>query len=575
MEKLKIEASGDTIIPAKDRLKQWLDHHPDIPEFNLRPINKPELRKILKKLKGNRSSGIDFIDGFSIKLAAPIIEDILLHLVNLTIIKSKFPQFWKSSKINPHFKKGERTNGENYRPVSDIIFVSKICESAVFGQTFQHFQSNHLWHPNHHGFKPNHSTATALAHLYDLWVMGAEDTEFTAALLLDLSAAFDVVDHQILLDKLELYKFSPSTINWFRTYLENRTQYVMVESRLSDPLKVGAQGVPQGSLLGPLCFIIFYNDFPTAREEGESVLYADDDTDNVKDPDPEALQQKIQHEANLSTAWVKDNKLVCSGGKTKLLIIGTKELRRSRIKQKISINVAGHIVEETQSEKLLGLVINNTMTWTNHLHGSEEHKGLLPKLSQRAGIIRKLTKVMPPDRLRMVANGVFFSLLSYGIQIFGSVSGLDSYAESTGRFQALTRDDSHKIQTVMNVVLRSLTKLDGYTPIWFLLKTSGFLSFHQMCAHSTLKSAHKIMTSKLPEYLHKKLVESTQVAVRPRREEPNPRSSYKLSLSRESFLHQASQLYSKLPMEIRNIPNFVVFKKKSRIWVKANIAIYM
>ena len=165
------------------------------------------MRKILKKLKGNRSCGNDFIDGFSIKLAAPIIEDILLHIVNLSINESKYPQFWKMSKINPHFKKGDRTNGENYRPVSDIIFVSKIAEAAVFEQVYHHFTENDLWHPNHHGFRPGHSTVTALAQLQSIWIEASEQKRFTAALLLDLSAAFDVVDHAILLDKLKLYGF--------------------------------------------------------------------------------------------------------------------------------------------------------------------------------------------------------------------------------------------------------------------------------------------------------------------------------------------------------------------------------
>ena len=568
---LRAQVSEDADVDPNVRLRQFLDKRDqEIPMLTLKKISLRTLRKILKKRKGNRSCGIDFIDGYSIKLAAPLIEDVLLHLVNLSIEKSQYPKLWKVNKVSPHFKKGDKTKGENWRPVTDIVFVSKLAEAAVFDQVADHFSANKLWHPNHHGFRPNHSTGTALSQLYDLWIRNAEDTKLTAALLLDLSAAFDVVDHHILLEKLKLYNFSDETISWFKSYLEDRRQIVVIESKLSDPKDVGDQGVPQGSLLGPILFLVFYNDFPDVREDGSSILYADDDTDNVSDKDPDILEQKIQHEANRSTAWVHDNKLVCSGKKTKLLIVGTKDLRNSKLKDKVfKIKVAGHEVTESESERLLGLTVNNTMTWEHHLYGNTEHRGLVSKLSQRAGLIRRLSHVMPRDRLTIMAEGIFFSLLNYCLEVFSNVWGLETYDDTSRHNTAFRKEDNQKLQVLVNKVLRSLTGLDRDTSTSVLASTSGQLSVHQRTALFTVMSVHKTLKNKEPVYSHSRLnhiQEQDQLA-----RSNCKRVECKLSISRGGFFYRGSRLYNQLPVSLAKTTSVPVFKKNAKQWIRDNI----
>ena len=190
---------------------------------------------------------------------------------------------------------------------------------------------------------------------------------------------------------------------------------IQVELKHSDPDDVDERGIPQDSILGLLIFIFFNNKFPANSTEDDSVLYADDDTVNVCDGDPKELLNKIQREADLSTDWVSDNRMVCSGDKTKWLIIGTSQLRKSRLNEKVQIKVCSKPVEESKSETLLGLVVNNQLTWKDNLYVEQWREegnaaGLTPQLSQRFG------RLMPKKRLNIITQGLFYSKLIYCLQ---------------------------------------------------------------------------------------------------------------------------------------------------------------
>ena len=150
VNKLGKKIPNVTNICPLARLEKYLENkEKPKDQFEIKTINICQFRKLLKKRKANRSSGIDFIDGYSIKLAAPLIEEVLLHLVNLSILSSKFPKSWKINKISPQFKKGDRMLGENWRLVTDIVFISKLVEAAVYKQVEDYFTKSYFWHPNH------------------------------------------------------------------------------------------------------------------------------------------------------------------------------------------------------------------------------------------------------------------------------------------------------------------------------------------------------------------------------------------------------------------------------------------
>ena len=412
INKVKKLRAKSRMTPNSDpvlRVRKWLDKRTSPPPiFKIKKIDTEALRKAMKRMKGKKVHGVDNIDSYSIKIAGPLMEEALLQLVNKSIEQMKFAKNWKPQLVKPLHKKKEKTLVGNFRPVSNLVEVGKVVEYAVAEQIITHFIENNLFHPNHHGGLPNHSTATALIQMVDMWIEAAENSELSGVCMIDQSAAYDLLDHFLFPKKLKEYNFDEASIEWIRSYLGDRKQCVKIESKTSELLDCEESGAPQGSVLAGVFHIINSNDMPDCHEEAESVIFVDDDTDSVRAKKPEELVEKLQREVDNSVNWLKDNRLCVAGDKSKILIVSTKQLRRARLRNKLAIVVDQDIIEETTSEKLLGVVVNNTLTWKEHLYGDNENEGLITQLKKRVGTLKRLAKYMNKSRLSMLSEGIFY-----------------------------------------------------------------------------------------------------------------------------------------------------------------------
>jgi hypothetical protein len=291
--------------------------------FSLSCVHPDAVKKIILGLKNSKSYGVDTIDTYIIKLMVDDILPAVTHIVNLSIQHAAFPSLYKIAKVIPLHKKDDPLLPKNYRPVAILCILSKVIERVIFLQIVEYMNCNNLFHPNHHGFRAHHSTSTAMIQMYDSWVQAVDKGELTGVCMLDMSAAFDVVDHAILLDKLKLYGFDDKSLKWMEDYLSGRTQAVYVDGALSPFLSVNVS-VPQGSILGPLCYVLFTNDLPETVLDNQSHVhwshltthcaecgglccFADDSTYSVSSDDQDFLENKLNERYAVLAQYMGNN----------------------------------------------------------------------------------------------------------------------------------------------------------------------------------------------------------------------------------------------------------------------------
>ena len=288
--------------------------------FQFSRVSEIDILNTCKLLKPKMSSGADFISTKLLKEIAPIIITPLHYLINLSMETGYVPNELKLAKIVPVFKDGDCHDFNNYRPISLLSSQSKLFEKIVAKQLLRFLHVHEIIYKHQYGFRSGHNTSHPVLHLTEKIYnsLNQKPSAKTLTIFIDLKKAFDTVDHKILLAKLEHYGVKNSANHWFKNYLDDREQFVSVHGVESKRTKVTC-GVPQGSVLGPLLFLIFINDLPNATEF-LTLLFADDTTFQVSGPDLEQMFDLANSELKKAAVWFKANKLTLNVKKTKFMI---------------------------------------------------------------------------------------------------------------------------------------------------------------------------------------------------------------------------------------------------------------
>ena len=336
--------------------------------FELKAINMCQLEKIFNTFKKSKGSGADGIANYFLKIGLPAVIESLCDIFNLSIATGIFPDSWKIARVAPIFKSGQTNDRSNYRPISVLPFVSRVFEKLIYNQLYDYLDRNKLLFSKQSGFKSLHSVVTCLLKCTNDWYLDIDKGQYTVMIFVDLKKAFDTVNHEILLKKLEKYGVIGSENAWFASYLCNRRQFCRVNgvsSRLDD---INC-GVPQGSCLGPLLFMIYINDLPFSLQCCQVTMYADDTTLSHSSKNITDLNENLNRDLCNLKQWLQGNKLSLNLIKTQAMVVGSRP-NLKKISDK-KVQPPTFVIDDSQIDivekvKYLGVQLDQHLVWDEH-----------------------------------------------------------------------------------------------------------------------------------------------------------------------------------------------------------------
>lgn len=524
-----------TITTTKDNFKIYLPN-PMPNSFYMSKIEMEEILEVLDNLKPSKTTGPDSLNSFIIKQASSYIASPLHFLFNLSIDKGIFPDSLKVARVVPIHKKGNTSDCSNYRPISLTSNFSKIFEKIICKRLVTYLNKYNLLYDYQFGFRKNFSTSLALMEVINM-INTELVNNYVLGIFIDLQKAFDTVNIEILLHKLSNIGIRGTLHNWIKSYLTGRQIFTSIDGCNSSKYDISI-GVPQGGALSPLLFLVYINDFHRALIDTRLRLFADDSNAFIISDRLEELFEKANSTLKLIQNWLTANQLTLNASKTSYMIFKLSNRDKEFITfNNLSLKLNGQEVAHVANTKYLGVTINETLTWHEHVNE------LIRKIRSYNGVFYKYSKFIHYDVAKTLYYSLVYSRITYGLELFGN-----------SRKYVI-----HPLEVSCNRILRTLQNKPLLYPITCLYE--NFDTFPMPVLHhiALLKMMHRCIyePNSIPAVIRHKICFNKNV------HNYNTRNAndfhFLTNYVSDDPLSYATHLWNKMPVYIKTCNNYAQF----------------